>query len=133
MTDFRSEISKAKGSGSAKSGLKHYIMQRVTAIALIPLCMWFVVSAILLMQAPIDRIPEFVVSPMNLFAIILFIIVSLYHGALGMQVVIEDYVHCKAMKYSLIIGVYFLCIVSAIAGTCSAFGMHMFFIIKLIG
>lgn len=133
MSEFSSEEAKACGLGSAKCGTKHYIMQRVTAIALLPLSMWFVVSTILLLQSPLYRIPPFVMSPVNLIASILFIMAFLYHGALGMQTIIEDYVHCKAMKYSLLMGIYFLCIISAVAGICSIFGMHMFFIIKTAG
>lgn len=133
MNHFRSEIAQAKGLGSAKSGTQHYIMQRVTAIALLPLTIWFVISAIMLIQAPLYRIPTFATSPLNLIATILFIAAFLYHGILGIKTIIEDYVHCKAMKYTLLLAVYFLTITSLVAGICSVFGMHMFFIIKMAG
>jgi len=131
MSEFNSGASKVQSS--AKCGTKHHIMQRITAIALLPLTMWFVVSAILLLQAPLYRIPAFAMSPFNLIASILFIAAFLYHGALGMQSVIEDYVHCKAIKRTLLVSLYFLCIVSVVAGVCSVFGMHIFFIIKMAG
>src|SRR5471030_1168139 len=91
MSDFRSPLSRARGLGSAKEGVHHWWMQRVTAIALIPLVVWFAISLIMLSGADFAVVRAWIGSPLVMVLLPLTIGVGLYHGQLGMQVVWEDY------------------------------------------
>lgn len=111
-------------------GTKVHVWQRVSAIALIPLSMWLVISSIVITQDHTQSsVTSFITSPFNLCAGIVFIITFLYHGTLGMKVMIEDYVHCTAMKHMLLIMLYSISIVSAIAGISSILITHILFFI----
>jgi succinate dehydrogenase / fumarate reductase, membrane anchor subunit len=91
MTDFRTPLARARGLGSAKDGLHHWWMQRVTAIALIPLVVWFAISLIMLTGADFAVVRAWIGSPLVMILLTLTIAVGLYHGQLGLQVVWEDY------------------------------------------
>jgi succinate dehydrogenase / fumarate reductase membrane anchor subunit len=125
--NFRSPISKVKGLGSAKSGTTHFIHQRITAIMLVPICIWFVVSIILILKNPEENIPHYVTSPLNLTLLVLFLISFIYHGMLGMQVIIEDYVHCQVLKVIYLIVLYFISVFSIIIGLISVITLHVIF------
>lgn len=103
--NMRSPLSRARGLGSAKSGTDHWWMQRLTALALIPLVIWFVVSMIIVVGADHAAAVEFISSPINSVLLILLIIATFYHGQLGLQVVIEDYFHTRWLEVGLIIAV----------------------------
>ncbi|TAN44993.1 MAG: succinate dehydrogenase, hydrophobic membrane anchor protein [Rhodospirillales bacterium] len=108
MTTLRSPLGRARGLGSAKSGLASFLSLRIAAIALIPLCLWFVVAAIRLMGADHDALREFLGQPGNAAAFVLLILAAFHHARLGMEEVIVDYVHAKAAQISLLLGVRFL-------------------------
>ena len=91
MSDFRSPLSRARGLGSAKEGVHHWWMQRVTAIALIPLVVWFAISLVMLTGADFAVVRAWIGSPLVMVLLTLTIVVGLYHGQLGLQVVWEDY------------------------------------------
>jgi succinate dehydrogenase / fumarate reductase membrane anchor subunit len=95
---MRTEQSRVRGLGSAKEGVAHWWAQRLTAVALIPLVIWYVISLISLIGADRDRIVEWIHSPFVAICSLLLIGAVLYHGSLGMQVVIEDYVHGSRTK-----------------------------------
>ncbi len=128
---YASPIKRAKGSGSAKNGTSHLIHQRASAIALIPLCIWFVISVILILRNPREIIPEYVISPINMTFIILFMCTFIYHGALGMRVIIEDYVHCKYAKIWSLMILYFASITTVVCGFISMLSMHIVF--RIVG
>jgi len=94
-------LAKARGHGSAKSGTAHWFHQRVSALALIPLTAWLLYGVICLAGAGYQQAVEFVTSPFNTGALLFLIITVLYHGMLGLQVVIEDYVHHAALELTL--------------------------------
>jgi succinate dehydrogenase / fumarate reductase membrane anchor subunit len=100
---LRSPLGRARGLGSAKSGTDHWWAQRLTALALIPLVIWFVVSMIMVTGADHDAALAFIGSPINAVLLLLLIVAVFWHGQLGLQVVIEDYVHTKWLKVALII------------------------------
>lgn len=96
--DYRTPLSRVKGLGSAKSGTGHWWMQRVTAVALIPLSFWPVKFMGLGLAAPYQQTVEWLASPINSACIVAWIIAVFYHAALGLQVVIEDYVAAEGVK-----------------------------------
>lgn len=118
-------MNKFKISPSTKSGSHHWIMQRVSALALIPLCIWLVLSVFQITSDPINLMPIFFAYPLNTFMGILFIVFSLYHGSLGMQVVIEDYVSNKIKKYFYIILINFLSITTGTAAIIAILRLHL--------
>ena len=128
MTDnsMRTPIGRVRGLGSAKSGMHHWWMQRVTAVALIPLTLWFVASLISLAGAGYAETVAWLGSPIVAVLMIALIIATFYHAALGLQVVIEDYVHHEGVKLVLLLGVkllsFFLAIAALFAVLKLAFG-----------
>ena len=85
-------LAKVRGLGSAKEGTHHWIAQRMTAVALVPLTLWFVVSLIGLIGADVALIKEWLANPFNAVLMVLLLIAGFHHAQLGLQVVIEDYV-----------------------------------------
>lgn len=124
--DLRSNLSKARGLGSAHEGANHWWMQRVTAIALIPLVMWFVSSVIKATSYHgIDGVMYLLSSPFNAITMILFLGTSIYHGTLGIKVIIEDYVHCTCGNKFLDIFTKFVAVISIVAVTFTIFYVHI--------
>ena len=91
MDDRRTPLARARGLGSAKDGVGHWWVQRLTAIALIPLVVWFAVSLVMLSGADYATVRAWIGSPLVMVLLILVIGIGLHHGQLGMQVVLEDY------------------------------------------
>jgi succinate dehydrogenase / fumarate reductase membrane anchor subunit len=94
-------LAKARGHGSAKSGVHHWYAQRASALLLILLVAWLVYASISLAGADFDAARAFVGKPLNAAFLIVLIVAMLYHAMLGLQVVIEDYVHSPAMEITL--------------------------------
>ncbi|HEY4162373.1 MAG TPA: succinate dehydrogenase, hydrophobic membrane anchor protein [Dongiaceae bacterium] len=103
IKSMRSEMARVRGLGSAKEGAQHWWMQRLTAVALIPLGIWLVASLVGLAGADRAAIALWLSSPFTLGALPLLLLATLYHAVLGLQVVIEDYVHTEATKIASII------------------------------
>src|SRR4029077_18331937 len=103
MTPMRSSLGRAIGLGSAKEGVGHWWRQRVSALALVPLILWLVISVIGLIGADHAAFVAWVRSPMPAVLLILLLVATFYHTALGLQVVIEDYVHGEAMRLSALL------------------------------
>ena len=99
--NLQTPLGRARGLGSAKSGTKHWWAQRVTAIALIPLTIWFVVAMISATGNDYNNAQQFIGNPINAILFILLIVATFHHAQLGLQVVIEDYVHNKPMEIGL--------------------------------
>ncbi len=100
---FRAPLARARGLGSAKSGTHHWWMQRLTAVALVPLSLWFVASLIALATADHATVVEWLASPTAAILGCALIVAVFYHGQLGLQVVIEDYVHAEGLKLASIV------------------------------
>jgi succinate dehydrogenase / fumarate reductase membrane anchor subunit len=118
-------MSKIKIAPSTKTGARHFIMQRISALALIPLIIWLVFSFVQILQDPAGYLPTFFAYPFNAIMAILLISTSLYHGSLGIKVVIEDYVANKMAAYILIILVHFISIATVVAGVVSILRLHL--------
>ena len=117
-TPFKSPMARAGGLGSAHSGVHHWIHQKVTALANIPLVLWAIWSAMTLIGAgaEYDVVRAFFAQPLNAILMLLFLLSVFYHAALGVQVVLEDYIHCEKLKMLSLIGVklalFALCVAS---------------------
>jgi succinate dehydrogenase / fumarate reductase, membrane anchor subunit len=113
--DFRSPLARARGLGSAKQGVHHWWAQRLTAIALIPLVVWFAISLVMMSGAPYEVVRAWIGAPVVMVLLILTIAVGLHHAQLGIQVVIEDYVHSDGWKLALIILGRFIAVLFGLA------------------
>jgi succinate dehydrogenase / fumarate reductase membrane anchor subunit len=102
-SDLRTPLSRARGLGSAKQGVHHWWAQRITAVALIPLVAWFAISLIMMSGADYAVVRVWIGSPVVMVLLTLTIVIGLHHGQLGMQEVVEDYVHNEGMKLALIV------------------------------
>jgi succinate dehydrogenase / fumarate reductase, membrane anchor subunit len=100
---MRSPLGRAIGLGSAKEGVDHWWAQRISAIALVPLTLWFVVEIIARAGADRAALVEWLQNPVPAVLLVLLLIATFYHSALGLQVVIEDYVHNETAKFGLLI------------------------------
>lgn len=96
---FESDIGKVKGLGSAKHGFKHWWMQRMTAILLIP-CGLYVLFGLVDANSA-EMVLAWLKSPVNAGIVLLFVLAASYHGALGVQVVVEDYIHNHSLNLIL--------------------------------
>ena len=95
---MKTALGKVRGSGAAKNGTHHWWMQRVTAIGLLPLVVWLIVSLVGLINADHAQVVEWVSNPFTTLLLTLFVFSGFYHAKLGLQVVIEDYVHSEGTK-----------------------------------
>lgn len=119
--DFRTPLSRVKGLGSAKSGTAHWWMQRVTAVALIPLSFWLINFLGLSLTAPYEQTHAWLASPLKSVCIVAWIIAVFYHAALGLQIVIEDYVAAEGPKIISIWAVNLTFLFLAIAALLAVF------------
>ena len=100
---IRTPLAHARGLGSAKSGTAHWWAQRLTAIALIPLVIWFVVSIVIMTGSDHDAVVAWIGNPLTAVLMVLLIVAVFHHMQLGLQVVIEDYVHTRWMELALLL------------------------------
>ncbi|HQT86157.1 MULTISPECIES: succinate dehydrogenase, hydrophobic membrane anchor protein [Acidiphilium] len=100
---MRSPLGRARGMGSAKSGLGHWWAQRLTAMALLPLSLYFVLSVFLLEGADQAAMLRYMAEPWNGVLFIALIAALFYHLQLGLQVVIEDYIHSEARRLTAVL------------------------------
>ena len=114
-SDLRTPLSRARGLGSAKQGVHHWWAQRITAVALIPLVVWFAISLIMLSGADYAVVRAWIGSPVVMVLLTLTIVIGLHHGQLGMQEVVEDYVHGEGMKLALIVLLRFIAVFFGLA------------------
>ncbi len=118
-------MSKNKIAPSTKSGSHHWIMQKVTSIALLPLVVWLLYSIVMIVQDVDANLAVFFAYPFNAILSILLIGVSLYHGALGMQVVFEDYIANKTKRLIAIYFVHFLSVLTGVAAIFAIIRLHL--------
>jgi len=120
---LRSPVGRAIGLGSAKEGVEHWWLQRVTAVALVPLTLWFVIAVVRLSSADIDTVRDWVGRPLPAILLVLLLIATFWHASLGVQVVIEDYVRTDLAKLGLLIVMRLACFALAVAGVIAVLGM----------
>ncbi|MBB2167061.1 succinate dehydrogenase, hydrophobic membrane anchor protein [Gluconacetobacter aggeris] len=93
---MRSQLGRARGLGSAKTGVDHWWLERMSAVALVPLSGWFVLQVLRLAGAEQQDVVEWGGKPANASMLLALMILTFYHMQLGLQVIIDDYVHGKA-------------------------------------
>ena len=113
--DLKTPLKRAHGLGSARDGTHHFIVQRVTALALIPLTLWIIWLALALVHADYARARAIVHHPFAALWLTAFVIATFWHAQLGLQVVIEDYVHTRWLEVTAQLAVKFFCVVGALA------------------
>ena len=123
MSQMTNPLAKARGHGSAKAGLHHWIGQRISAALLLVLIPWMVYALISCVSASHAETVSFVSHPLNASLLILSLLVLIYHAMLGLQVVIEDYVHKRLVELLL----HFLVRAGAMLGAC----LGVVYILKL--
>ncbi|RCL01517.1 MAG: membrane anchor subunit [Candidatus Tokpelaia sp. JSC085] len=102
MKDFRTPLCKARGLGSARDGTEHFWMQRLTALANIPLFLFFITIVVTLIGKDYNYIRAIIGNPIIALIMALMVLSGIYHMKLGMQVIIEDYVHGKELRASML-------------------------------
>jgi len=116
---LQSPLAKVRGLGSAKEGTHHWWTQRITAIALLPLSIWFIISLVSVSTMDYATVIHWIRLPLNSVLLLLMILALFHHAQLGIQVVIEDYIHSEWQKISSIILVKFLALFSGLATALS--------------
>ena len=112
---LRSPIGRVLGLGAAKEGASHWWSQRVTSVALLFLTLWFVVALIGLPDFAHATLVSWIASPLNTVLLLLLTVTGVYHSQLGVQVVIEDYIHTRWQEVALQIAVRFGAFLIAVA------------------
>jgi succinate dehydrogenase / fumarate reductase membrane anchor subunit len=110
MSTAQTPLHKVQGLGASHSGTGHFWRERVTAVALIPLSLWFAYVMLGMVDTNEVTMVQFLAHPWNAILMAAFAVTSLYHMSLGLQVVIDDYVHTSGMKISLLLLVRFVVI-----------------------
>jgi succinate dehydrogenase / fumarate reductase, membrane anchor subunit len=113
---LRSPLGKVLGTGSAKDGTGHWWAQRVTAVALIPLTLWFVIELLTLPGLDFETVKAWLAMPMSGFLAVLTVAVLTYHAYLGTTVIVEDYVHAPGLKVATLMVLRFLYVLFGGAG-----------------
>lgn len=118
--ELRSQLSRVRGLGASHEGAHHFWVQRVSGVALVPLVIWFVLSVSSVVGADLATFTAWVGSHYNPVLLVLLIVTMFYHAQLGLQVIIEDYVHGEAAKLTSLILVKFAIY---LIGACAVFAV----------
>jgi len=125
VTVMRSQLGRVRGLGSAKSGVAHWWAERVTSVALVPLTLWFIAAAVQLVGASHEDVLNWVASPVTVVLLICLLLATFYHMKLGLQVVVEDYVHVDGVRIALLLLIKAVCFLAALAGIISVLKMGL--------
>ena len=115
MSGLRSPLGRARGLGSANDGVHHWWMQRLTAIVLALLTPWFLWLVLTIPATDLVSVHAVLALPHNALFLLAFVIALFWHARLGLQVVIEDYVHTRGLELALQVLVTFACALGALA------------------
>ncbi len=112
---MRTPLKVARGDGASGTGVHHWWLQRITAVALIPLAIWFLFFLAGLMHADYPLVLASIAQPVHAILLIVLSVCLFWHGALGLQVVIEDYVHSRWLEVTLQISLRFGAVLGTLA------------------
>jgi succinate dehydrogenase / fumarate reductase membrane anchor subunit len=115
MSRFRTPLKNVRGLGAAKIGTEHFVMQRLTATALVVLAIWFLVFVLSLVGADFETARVAVARPWNAILLVGMLVAMFWHAQIGLQVVLEDYIHNTLLALALQTSVKFIAVVGAIA------------------
>ncbi len=114
---LQTPLARVRGLGSAKTGVHHWWMQRLTAVILTPLCFWFVFSVLQLAQMDYQEVIHWMRNPVDGCFLLIFLVALFYHTLLGMQVVIEDYIENEAQKLFCLVSMKLLVLLMGATST----------------
>jgi succinate dehydrogenase membrane anchor subunit len=112
---MRAPLKVARGDGASGTGVHHWWLQRITAVALIPLAIWFLFFLFGLMHADYPAVLASIAQPVHAILLIVLSVCLFWHGALGLQVVIEDYIHTRWLEVTLQMALRFGAVLGALA------------------
>jgi succinate dehydrogenase / fumarate reductase membrane anchor subunit len=112
MVSYRTPLSRARGLGSAKHGVGHWISERVSALALVPLTLWGAFAVIRLAAGDYGFAVHWISNPLNAVLMVLLMAVSFWHMHAGLRVVVEDYIHVTLNKSVLLLLNLFVCVLT---------------------
>lgn len=115
-SDLRTHLGRVRGLGSARDGTHHFWMQRLTALALVPLTLWFVIGIISHIGVDYQVYADWISSPPVALMMILTLIATFWHAALGLQVIAEDYIHGKFAHLIVLAVIKLSCFALSVAG-----------------
>jgi succinate dehydrogenase / fumarate reductase, membrane anchor subunit len=113
---LRSPLGRVLGAGSAKQGVRHWWLQRLTSVALVPLTIWFVVSLLALPSFDYPTVTAWMSHGPSPLLLILLLAVAAWHSQLGVRVVVEDYVHGSGARIVMLVAISFAHVLLASAG-----------------
>lgn len=111
---LRDPLRRAKGLGSAQSGVNHWWTQRTTAAALVLLGVWFVVTVLIMLHMDYAHAHAYLARPWNAILFIAFAVAVFWHAVLGLQVVVEDYIHTRWMEVTVLVLIKFLAVLGTL-------------------
>lgn len=120
-SEYRSDLSKAKNLGAAGSGSHHWWHQRLTAIIISLMILWVISFFGDISKSNITTAISHLRKPFNIIMLLILFFTVMYHAVLGMQVVIEDYISCRAYRFVLVVGIQIFAIITAISLAFAAF------------
>lgn len=125
MRDYRTPAARVKGLGSAHEGTSHWLSQRFSAVALVPLTLWFMISLASHLGDTRAEIQQWLSSPLVAIVFTLGLVAAFYHARLGIQVVIEDYIHDKAAKIVILLGMQFMLLAFGVGAVFAVWKMAL--------
>ena len=120
MVSYRTPLGQARGLGSAKHGASHWVAEKVSAIALVPLVIWMVYAVLQLAAGDYGFAVHWIQSPLNATLVVLTLAISFWHMHAGLRVVVEDYIHKTLTKSALLLLNLFVC---GLAGALAIFSI----------
>lgn len=118
---LKSPLGRVLGLGSAGSGTEHWIAQRVSAVAMVPLTIWFGLSVLTLPALDFYTVSAWVATPLHAILLALLLLALVYHSSLGTQVVAEDYIHTSGLRVVVLVLLRLLHVAMAVAGVFAVF------------
>lgn len=118
---LKSPLGRVLGLGSAGTGTEHWLGQRLSAVAMVPLTLWFAISLLTLPSLDFYSVTAWVAAPLHAVLLILLVVALVYHSSLGTQVVAEDYVHAPGLRVAVLTALRLLHVSLAVAGIFAVF------------
>lgn len=112
---YRTALSQSKGLGSSRSGVKGWALQRITAMALVPLGLWLLYVLVVVFPLPYPEVLAWVAHPVHMTFLLMAMMLMILHGYLGMKMIVEDYVHASLIKLLLLVVLHLFSLAAAVA------------------